>query len=306
MKKRLFTMLTVFAALALTACGGKKPCKTHSWDTWKEVTPSTCKVAGSEERVCKVCGQKQTRAKEKLEHTWDAGSATGNCGEAGKVTYTCTACQETKEETTGYIQHNWQVQGEPVPASDGGRSYSLVKCTKCQKDGLMVAVAGADVNFTSSDASKQQLKDAPEGCIKLPSNNDSFTIKINLAAAKTGKLYMRGTMDYWHDDDSNNENWEKGIYTGSNNSANFKMEVGTDAANLTQVTLTASTDLLYKDFFPKEPAYKNVAGTNWSAIGDVEIGNVSLAVGLNILKFTRLASYNIAIHDFVVAFDNVA
>ncbi len=281
----------------------------HTLEAFNDAThvnkAASCKEEGVKFEKCSVCGYIKETKLDKLDHTWDAGVSTGNCGEAGKVTYTCTVCGETKEETTGYIQHAWEVTGK-VDASDGGLEYNLVKCTKCQKEGLMVAVKDADIVFTSSDTSKQKLKDAPDGCIKLPANNDNFTVKINLAAAKTGKLYMRGSMDYWHDDNSSNKNWEKGIYTGSNNSANFKMEVGTDAASLTQVALTANTDLLYQDFFPEEPAFTNIAGTNWSAIADVEIGNVSLAAGLNILKFTRTASYNIAIHDFVVAFDTAA
>ena len=281
----------------------------HTLEDYTDAThvnkAATCKEEGVKYEKCSVCGYIKETKLNKLDHTWDAGVSTGNCGEAGKTTYTCTVCGETKEETSGYIQHAWEVTGK-VDAGDGGLEYNLVKCTKCQKEGLMVAVKDADVKFTSSDTTKQKLKDAPEGCIKLPANGDNFTVKINLAAAKTGKLYMRGSMDYWHDDGSNNKNWEKGIYTGSNNSANFKMEVGTAADNLTEVALTANTDLLYQDFFPEEPAFTNIAGTNWSAIADVEIGNVSLAAGLNILKFTRTASYNIAIHDFVVAFDAVA
>ena len=41
-------------------------------------------------------------------------------------------------------------------------------------------------------------------------------------------------------------------------------------------------------------------------IGDIEVGDVSLAAGLNTIKFTRVDSYNIAIHDFVVTFANAA
>ena len=304
-------MLTVFAALALTACGGKKPCKTHSWDTWKEVTPSTCKVAGSEERVCKVCGQKQTRAKDKLEHTWDAGVATGNCGESGTVTYTCTACQETKQETSGYIQHNWEKTGE-VAAGDGGLAYDLVKCSKCQKNGLMVKVKNAD--GTNNMTVTGSPKSSPEGTVKLGDKNDSMTAVIKLDAAKTGKLYFRGSMDYWHDESSSNENWKKGIFDGKsgggadkdNNKANFTMEIGPDAEHLEEVTITSSKDLVYGDYFPEEPAYTGVASTNWSAIGDVPVGNASLAAGLNTIRFTRTDSYNCAIYAFVVAFENVA
>ena len=84
------------------------------------------------------------------------------------------------------------------------------------------------------------------------------------------------------------------------------MEVGPDAENLTEVALTADKDLLYSDFFPQEVGFSGVDGTDWSQIGDVEVGNVSLAAGLNTIRFTRTDSYNCAIYAFVVAFENVA
>ena len=124
---------------------------------------------------------------------------------------------------------------------------------------------------------------------------------------KATTIFFRGSMDYWYT--SSNQNEQKGIYDGKgtaskdNGIANFKMEVGADADSLTEVALTASKDLLYKDFLPEEVGFENVAGTNWSQIGDVEIGSVSLQAGLNTFKFTRIDSYNCAIFGFVVAFD---
>ena len=292
--------------------GGKVNSKAH---TFEEKTddpankPATCKETGVKVEVCSVCGYRKESETPKLDHTWNDGVASGNCGEAGKVTYTCTECGETKEEVTGYIQHSWEVTGN-VEAGDGGLAYNLVKCTKCQKEGLMVATRNAD--GTDNMTITGSPKTAPEGCVKLGANGDSMTAVIKLAEAKTGKLFIRGSMDYWYTD--NNQNEQKGIFNGksgggadkANNKANFKMEVGADADHLEEVTITSSQDLLYKDYLPEEPGFTNVADTDWSQIGDIEVGNVSLSAGLNTIKFTRTDSYNIAVHDFVVAFDNVA
>ena len=266
---------------------------------------ATCKEEGVKYEKCSVCGYIKETKLNKLDHTWDAGVSTGNCGEAGKTTYTCTICGEHKEETTGYIQHAWEVTGK-VDAGDGGLEYNLVKCSKCQKEGLMVSLAEA--TFSNKD----NLKTAPEGCYKLGNNGESMSVVIKLAAAKTGKLFIRGSMDYWYT--SSNQNEQKGIFNGKsgggadkeNNKANFKMEVGADADHLEEVTITCDHDLLYKDFLPEEPGFTGVNGTDWSQIGDIEVGNVSLAAGLNMIMFTRTDSYNIAVHDFVVAFDAVA
>ena len=356
MKKRIFTTLAIFAALALTACGGKpaesseagkeskpaasskhvhtadenapwvsndsqhwKECKdgdggkvdakSHTWvkDDSKTDVPATCQAEGVAYEKCDVCGKTRERKLDKTEHRWDDGVATGNCGEAGKITYTCQDCSQTKEETSGYIPHSWEVTGS-VEAGDGGLAYDLVKCTKCHKDGLMVKVKNTD--GTNNMTVTGTPKTSPEGCVKLGAKNDYIMGAIKLAEAKTGKLYFRGSMDYWYT--SNNQNEQKSIFSGKsggganidNNKANFLMEVGPDAENLQEVTITCDHTLLYKDFLPEEVGFENVADTNWSQIGDVEIGDVSLQAGLNTLKFTRTDSYNCAIYGFVVAFDN--
>ena len=269
-----------------------------------DVVPATCAAAGSQKRQCSACQEIVTETLAKLEHTWDDGVASGNCGEAGKITYTCSACGETKEETSGYIQHAWTVTGS-VAAGDGGLAYELLHCSKCNKDGLLVHVKNAD--GTNNMTVTGNPKTAPTGCVKLGAAGDYILGAIKLDAAKTGKLFFRGSMDYWYT--SSNRNQEKGIYDGKgstskdNGVANFKMEVGQSAEALTEVALTADKNLLYKDFLPEEVGFSGVDGTDWSQIGDVEIGNVSLAAGLNYLKFSRVDSYNCAIYGFVVAFD---
>ena len=327
MKRKILTTLALFCSLALvTGCGPKvaedsnneqgesqvtdvtSKKHTHKWvqDESKTNVPATCSQEGIKYEICE-CGETRESKISKLDHTWDNGVATGTCGEAGKVVYTCTACQATKEEVTGYIQHDWEVTGS-VAEGDGGLAYDLLKCKKCQKDGLLVKVKNADGsdNMTVTGTPKT----SPEGTVKLGATNDYIMGAIKLDAAKTGKLYFRGSMDYWYTDSNQNE--QKGIYNGKstaskeNGIANFTMEVGPDEENLTQVVLTADKDLLYKDFLPEEVGFENVSGTNWSQIGDVEIGNVSLQAGLNTLKFTRTDSYNCAIYGFVVAFDAAA
>lgn len=281
----------------------KKLAHDYVEDASQAVT-ATCSQEGKKVEKCSVCGDVKETTIPKTEHAWDDGVATGACGEAGKITYTCTICHQTKEETSGYIPHVWEKTGE-VAAADGGLAYDLVKCTKCQKNGLMVKVKNAD--GTNNMTVTGSPKTAPEGCVKLGAAGDYIMGAIKLDAAKTGKLYFRGSMDYWYTESNQNE--QKGIYNGKgtaskeNGIANFTMEVGPDAENLTEVALTADKDLLYKDFLPEEVGFENVSGTNWSQIGDVEIGNVSLQAGLNTLKFTRTDSYNCAIYGFVVAFD---
>ena len=333
MKKKFFTTLVLFASLALTACGGASTnaeWKSNTTKHWHEnggkkvdeaahvfeeekdkaVAP-TCSSEGKKFEKCKVCGYEKESKVSKLAHTYGEWTNKDGayCGPSERE-HECTVCHQKESEKLPIVQHTW-VETGTVAEGDGGHAYSLVKCSVCQKEGLMVSVIDSEVEFTSSDTSKQKLKAAPEGCVKLPSNGDNFTVKIKLAEAKTGKLFMRGSMDYWYTDSNKNE--QKGIYNGQSGGAaskdsgiaNFKLEVGA-GDNLSQVALTGNKDLLYKDFLPAEPGFTNVANTDWSQIGDIEVGDVSLAAGLNTIKFTRVDSYNIAIHDFVVTFANAA
>ena len=99
----------------------------HEWESdparAADNRAATCSQAGVEYQKCKNCGATNENTIPQLEHTWDDGVASGDCGEAGTVTYTCTMCKTaTKSETSGYIQHSWVKTGS-VDAGDGGLAY---------------------------------------------------------------------------------------------------------------------------------------------------------------------------------------
>ena len=331
MKGKFLTTLALFASLALTACGGTpaesqeakwESDKNSHWhlnaegekvdkashefeeDPAQAVAP-TCSAEGKKVEICKVCGYVKESKVNKTDHTWGewVEKAGYYCGPSEKE-HECSVCHTIETEVCGIKQHTWEVTGS-VEAGDGGLAYNLVKCSVCQRTGLMLAVKNAD--GTNNMTVTGTPKTAPEGCVKLGAADDYIMGAIKLDAAKTGRIFMRGSMDYWYTESNQNE--QKGIYDGkgvadkASGVANFKMEVGPDAEHLSQVALTADKDLLYKDFLPAEVGFTGVSSTDWSTIGDIEIGNVSLAAGLNTIKFTRVDSYNIAVHDFVMVFD---
>ncbi len=273
--------MTIFAALSLAACNGgnnaepSKPASSsqkpstskEKWGDWKVVTPATCGAEGKEERTSDA-GNKEERPIPKL------------------------------------AQHTWAEDGD-VAASDGGVAYKKIKCSVCNAQGIRIAAAQGEVTYTKSD--KQSLKVAPEGCVKLPSNGDSFLLKFNVAEAKTGVIYQRGSMDYWHTE--NNKNQEKTYYSqnsgntdATNKVGNFKVEVGNSLENLATVELPDNTTLAYGDMLPEDVGFENIDGTNWSTIGDCVIGSVSLSAGINYIKYTRIDSFNLAVHDFDIVF----
>ena len=276
----------------------------HTLEAFNDAThvdkAATCKEEGVKYEKCSVCGYIKETKVAKLDHTWGewVNDATAKCGEAGSRTRTCSICGETETETLGMIPHDWDLEhATTVEASNGGVEYTIAKCKKCNADGYFVAAAKATL---SSGASK---KTAPEGCVKMSPDGATMTVSFNLDAAKTGTFFLRGAMDYWYEDSNNNQN--KTYYSANNGhtdaatkTGNFKLEVGPDADHLTNVELPDNTDLKFADMLPETVA-STEGGHNWSVIGDCIVGQASLAAGLNMIKFTRVDSYNLAVHDFL-------
>ena len=182
-------------------------------------------------------------------------------------------------------QHTWVVQ-ETVPASDDGVEYKLVKCSACQKEGLMVAATKATVVGTSKTA-----KDGT--CVKLENNGDTMIAKINVAAAKAGYIYLRGCIGHWHTSDDNSG---RTFFDGKESiDGNFKLEVNEDV-----IDYSAKEGVKYSDVITDETADDK----NYSPVGDFEVGACSLKAGANTIKFTRLDSYNVTIESFLVIFNS--
>lgn len=278
----------------------KKLDHTFVADTSKTNKPATCSEEGIEYLVCSVCGETKENKIAKTDHVWGdwAIDGTAKCGEPGSRVRECTICHEKESETLGIIPHEWDLEhATTVAAADGGVEYTVAKCKKCNADGYFVAAAKATL---SSGANK---KDAPEGCVKMSPDGATMTVAFKLDAAKNGIFWLRGAMDYWYEDSNNNQNktyysQNSGHTDASTKTGNFKLEVGPDVDHLTNVELPDNTDLKFGDMLPETVGF-TVGGHQWSIIGDCLVGAASLSAGLNTIRFTRVDSYNLAVHDFL-------
>ena len=70
---------------------------------------------------------------------------------------------------------------------------------------------------------------------------------------------------------------------------------------MNEVSIADKTSFKFGDVLPQEGGME-YGGHQWSPLGDCEIGAVSLAAGLNTIKYTRVDSFNLAVHDFVIVF----
>ena len=77
--------------------GGYEP--RHTFGDWKVIKKATCDEEGLEERVCSVCGDKETRVIPKLEHVWEEVSRKEpTATEDGYIEYKCKVCGTTRRE----------------------------------------------------------------------------------------------------------------------------------------------------------------------------------------------------------------
>ena len=268
MKRRLVAMLAVFAALSLAACNGGNN------------QGSSAKPSSS--------SQRPSSSKEKWGDWKVVTPAT--CGAEGKEERTSDAGNKEERAIPKLKQHTWTATA--VAASGEGVAYENIECSVCHAKGLRVATALATINGTDKGY-------APEGCIKLANKGEYMEVKINIPEAKTGKAYLTGAMDYWHDGNNNNESK---MYSSCKNSntANFSLSV-----NDVDVDFTDMLNVPFSDMLPEE-AGETVGSVTYSQIGDCKVGACSLDVGLNTITFTRVDSYNLAIHDFLVVFNAAA
>lgn len=82
-------------------------CITHTFGEWTTVKAATCTEAGSEKRVCSVCGTEETRTIAALGHKFGAWTVTtsATCTEAGVETRTCSVCSTSETRTVAALGH---------------------------------------------------------------------------------------------------------------------------------------------------------------------------------------------------------
>ncbi len=158
---KLFAMLAVAAALAVSACsgngdpssskhvhsaapdapwqhdnnnhwkdcaandGGKAENAKHTFGDPTDVVPATCQATGSQKVKCTVCGAEVTQTLAKKDHTWGEWEVitAATCTAAGQQKHVCSVCQEEETESISATGHQWG-------------DWETVKEATCDKDGL--------------------------------------------------------------------------------------------------------------------------------------------------------------------------
>ncbi len=83
----------------------------HSYGVWYTVTNPTCQAEGQQGRDCKTCGQQETQAVNKAEHSYAAIVTAPTCTAKGYTTHTCTyGCGSSFVDSyVDMVPHSFQV-----------------------------------------------------------------------------------------------------------------------------------------------------------------------------------------------------
>ena len=123
------------------------------------------------------------------EHKWDEGVVTkeATCTEAGKKTYTCTVCKETKTEKIEAAGHKysteWTIDKEATYTEPGSKSHHCTVCgARTDITEIPVIKENKDDN-AKTDVTVSQGKDAPD--TTFDESDEELTDKILTEDEKT-------------------------------------------------------------------------------------------------------------------------
>ena len=179
------------------------------------------------------------------------------------------------KKATGHSVKNYQ--DVPGDTEKGTAAYKMGLCD--DNDGFSaIRVNQSAVTYPSGSKRKDGT---PEGYTKLDGNGQKMTFKIEVDKGYTGKLYLFGVMDNW----SSN--------TGSsffyNGAPNTKIEV-----NGVSIDCSAQNGKTYLDYFGDGQGEGTL-----SPEGYAEFGSCTLKPGVNEIVYTRVATLNMLVKDFV-------
>ena len=97
---------------------------------------------------------------ESCEHTWDTGTVTQQpgCTTSGTMIYTCTVCQETKQETINPTGHRWNSQYSiDLPSTCIAAGTKSIHCSVCDiiKEGSSVSIPPTGHVWNSGSITKK-------------------------------------------------------------------------------------------------------------------------------------------------------
>ena len=150
-KTALFvSMLSLLCALFLF-CAAAESCPDgrHNFGPWEDVIPASCDGTGTQERVCKDCGARETQKSSALAHEYlkeYTVDVPATCTEEGSKSYHCKHCGRSQPGSTveipatGHSFGDWIQTTPPTCTIDGVETRTCENCG--EKENRAVAALG--------------------------------------------------------------------------------------------------------------------------------------------------------------------
>ena len=316
MKKKLFTSLTAFLAIALLACApannksepandGKseeapasEPTQTtsehtkHTWSEWVVNQPKACEE-GTKTRTCTVCGIEETQKVPAGDHTFGALTVVtpATCGE-GVAKRVCSACG--KEESVAILptqDHNWAAAAVEHTAETGEVSETYESCAACNQ---------MRISWGAQDSAKE-ASSGFNSSGKFGAAGDYVSYKFYSPKALKARLYVKIANRSGSNDSPYNRETKSGnqaIWYDYYNGPEFKYTVTVNEAEIDQNAqadvligeeVVPMSEYMYSDFL-EEGASELVAP--WFTF--------ETKAGLNTLRIERTLGYSVSVKEFYV------
>ena len=316
--KKVLKVMTLFVAMALTACGGatnnqskaasgdnssaasasnqSSSTHTHTYDEtrWESNEtqhwhPATC--------------EHTTAKKDSAAHTWVIDtSKTENlatCSTKGNVYEKCSICGKTRTTENVLAEHDWEAVVDNHVKADDEVTATMRKCKNCHRE---------EITWSAQDAAKvfEQNNEKNEGEFnsdgKLTKNGNKVSYKFYAPAAKTMRLWTKITYQSTEHAKKDNREYRQGLWYNYKeedglDGTGFKFQVFLGTDKIEQATQTYNVDgedislkqLVFEDFGDDETGPSYVA---W-----VEM---SVPQGANTLTVMRNTGYANSFQEFML------
>ena len=185
-----------------------------------------------------------------------------------------------------------------TPVAAKGEGYVGYKTATCAADtAKAIKIHALDGSWVGTSSNKTGNGAPLDGYMKLAANNDSISYKFDYTGtAATAKLYQIGYMDGWSSNSEKN-------YTAKQNGQNLGPSGANFGVNWNNAEVTISAETLATPFstFLANATIETASGN--SKAGPCYIGDVALVNGDNTFTFTRYASYNLSVSDFLLVIE---
>ena len=321
--KKSFIVLAILSAMALTSCDAllqnlvvRKESQqaessavassvssrhVHKYGDWTQTKAPTCSEKGEQVRVCIDCDYEEIKELPALGHDFENGTIvedTSTCTADGIIRIKCTRC-DAIQEVNAKAHHHF---GEEVAVDKKDDTYVDYHKAVCSIDqAIQIRIRALDCTLADGSSIKSGTAD---GFFKLNANGNSASWKFDYtpSAGKSGAVgmaYTRGMLDYW----SSNTTKCYGIYSTSSTATrpegNFDFTMNGDL-----VDKSAYMEMTFEELTADGEDSSSI-GSNYSNIGIVPVGEITLNSGDNEITYSRTGSYNLLISDLILVVTEV-